>query len=216
LSRPLSSKSSTANDKTPLLVIGGSSPSVSPFRDQLSLNLRPQFADVIKLDQFEDLPPLPESYHVLSLTECDANLFEDMEESVFSNLKTVLGFALSILWLLRDRRSSNPHAGTTLGLFRTLFYEISGTLLQTLDIDAVDMNDCSVIAKSMCQLRLQSDMARRGETNEIRWEFEPDLFSRTVSFLSQEFVRMIGRTIDTTHQRDQLLAMWTCTRRLWL
>ncbi|GFF52590.1 hypothetical protein IFM51744_07886 [Aspergillus udagawae] len=175
LSRPLSSKSSTANDKTHLLVLGGSSPSVSPFRDKLCLNLRPQFADVIKLDQFEDLPPLPESYHVLSLTECDANLFEDVEESVFSNLKTVLGSALSVLWLLRDRRSSNPHAGITLGLFRTLFYEIPGTLLQTLDIDAVDMNDCSVIAKSMFQLRLQSDMARRGETNEIRWEFEPEL-----------------------------------------
>ncbi|KAF5858310.1 hypothetical protein ETB97_004590 [Aspergillus alliaceus] len=182
LSRPLSSKPSTATDKAPLLVIGGSSPFVSPFRDQLCLTLRRQFADVIKVDQFADLPPLPERYHVLSLTECDANLFEDMEESVFSNLKTVLGSALSVLWLLRDRRSSNPHAGTTLGLFRTLFYEVPGTLLQTLDIDAVDMDDCSVIAESMCQLRFQSDMARRGETDEIRWEFEPELVLKDGQF----------------------------------
>ncbi|OXN17610.1 hypothetical protein CDV57_09099 [Aspergillus fumigatus] len=153
----------------------GISPFVSPFRDQICLTLRRHFGDIIKVEQFADLPPLPECYHVLSLTECDANLFEDMEESVFLNLKTVLGSALSVLWLLRDRRSSNPHAGTTLGLFRTLFYEVPGTLLQTLDIDVVNMDDCSVIAESMCQLRFQSDMARRGETDEIRWEFEPEL-----------------------------------------
>ncbi|KAH1545075.1 hypothetical protein KXX57_004968 [Aspergillus fumigatus] len=175
LTRPLSSKFSTATDKTPLLIIGGISPFVSPFRDQICLTLRRHFGDIIKVEQFADLPPLPECYHVLSLTECDANLFEDMEESVFLNLKTVLGSALSVLWLLRDRRSSNPHAGTTLGLFRTLFYEVPGTLLQTLDIDVVNMDDCSVIAESMCQLRFQSDMARRGETDEIRWEFEPEL-----------------------------------------
>ncbi|KAF4259524.1 hypothetical protein KXV68_005089 [Aspergillus fumigatus] len=175
LTRPLSSKFSTATDKTPLLIIGGISPFVSPFRDQICLTLRRHFGDIIKVEQFADLPPLPECYHVLSLTECDANLFEDMEESVFLNLKTVLGSALSVLWLLRDRRSSNPHAGTTLGLFRTLFYEVPGTLLQTLDIDVVNMDDCSVIAESMCQLRFQSDMARRGETDEIRGEFEPEL-----------------------------------------
>ncbi|KAH3135899.1 hypothetical protein KXW18_005953 [Aspergillus fumigatus] len=175
LTRPLSSKFSTATDKTPLLIIGGISSFVSPFRDHICLTLRRHFGDIIKVEQFADLPPLPECYHVLSLTECDANLFEDMEESVFLNLKTVLGSALSVLWLLRDRRSSNPHAGTTLGLFRTLFYEVPGTLLQTLDIDVVNMDDCSVIAESMCQLRFQSDMARRGETDEIRWEFEPEL-----------------------------------------
>ncbi|KAI3032561.1 Zinc-binding dehydrogenase family protein [Aspergillus niger] len=175
LSRPLSSKSSTATDKAPLLVIGGSSSLVSPFRDQLCLSLRPQFTDVIKIDLSADLPPLPESFHVLSLTECDTNLFEDMKESVFSNFKVVLASALSVLWLLKERRSINPHAGTTLGLFRTLFYEVPGTLLQTLDIEAVDTRYCPIIATSMCQLRLQSAIARRGQTDEVLWEFEPEL-----------------------------------------
>ncbi|PYH71698.1 putative polyketide synthase [Aspergillus vadensis CBS 113365] len=175
LSRPLSSKPNTVTDKAPLLVLGGSSPLVSPFRDQLCLRLRPQFTDIIKVDLAADLPPLPENFHVLSLTECDTNLFEDLKESVFSNLKLVLASALSVLWLLKERRSNNPHAGTTLGLFRTLFYEVPGTLLQTLDIEAVDMHDCSIIATSVCQLKLQSDLARRGQTDELLWEFEPEL-----------------------------------------
>ncbi|KAJ5706143.1 hypothetical protein N7536_001832 [Penicillium majusculum] len=173
LSMPLSSAPSP--DKIPLLVIGGSSQSVTPCRDQICLTLRPQFSDVIKLENFDNLPALPESYHVLCLAECDANLFEDMKESIFSNLKTVIGSAVSVLWLLQGRRSNNPHAGTTLGLFRTLFYEAPGTLFQTLDIASFDMNGCSVIAKSMCQLRLQSEISRRGESDKIHWEFEPEL-----------------------------------------
>lgn len=173
LSMPLSSAPSP--DKIPLLVIGGSSQSVTPCRDQICLTLRPQFSDVIKLENFDNLPALPESYHVLCLAECDANLFEDMKESIFSNLKTIIGSAVSVLWLLQGRRSNNPHAGTTLGLFRTLFYEAPGTLFQTLDIASLDMNGCSVIAKSMCQLRLQSEISRRGESDKIHWEFEPEL-----------------------------------------
>ncbi|KAL4902785.1 hypothetical protein BDW74DRAFT_186745 [Aspergillus multicolor] len=177
LSKPLSCSESntTKADNSLLLMIGGSSPFVSPFRDQLCLILRSHFADIIKVDHLADLPPLPESYHVLSLVECDANLFEDMKETVFANLKTVLGSALSVLWMLQGRRSNNPHAGTTLGLFRTLFYEVPGTLLQTLDVKAVNMDDCQVVATSMCRLKLQSDMARRGETDVILWEFEPEL-----------------------------------------
>ncbi|OQD69949.1 hypothetical protein PENDEC_c028G03197 [Penicillium decumbens] len=143
LSRPLSSNSSM--EAILLLVIGGSNPSVMPSRDQLYLKLRSQFADVIQLDQLVNLTPLPESYHVLSLTECDANSFEDMEETSFLNLKAVIGSAASVLWLLQGRRSNNPYAKTTL-----VYLEVPGTLLQVLDIDHVDMNDCPIIAKSMC------------------------------------------------------------------
>lgn len=176
LSTPLSQQDLSAPaDKSPLLVIGGSDKFITSYRDRICLSLRSHFVDVIKIDNIKDLPQLPESYHVLSLTECDENLFESMEESSFANLKTVMASALSVLWLLQGRRSHNPHAGTTLGLFRTLFYELPGTLLQTIDIESVDINDCSTIAESVCRLRLQSEIARRGETVTISWEFEPEL-----------------------------------------
>ncbi|KAJ5087476.1 type I iterative polyketide synthase [Penicillium angulare] len=175
LSSPLDCKSTNETQSVPLLVLGSRNPIISRYRDQICSALAPHFTDIVQVDQLEDLPVLPEAYHVLSLIECEANLFEAMNEPVFSSLKTVLGSALSVLWLLRDRRSNNPNAGTTLGLFRTLFYELPGTLLQTLDIESVDMNDCAIIAAKMCQIELQSHIARRAETNEILWEFEPEI-----------------------------------------
>ncbi|EAW08950.1 putative polyketide synthase [Aspergillus clavatus NRRL 1] len=173
LTRPLSSKASREGPS--LLVLGGRDPLVSPFRDQLCLTLRPHFADVVKLDHLGNLSQLPASFHVLSLTECDTGFFKDMEESVFENFKSVIGSAASVLWLLRGRRSDNHHAGTTLGLFRTLFYEVPGTLLQTLDIDQIKMSDCSCVAELMLQLRLQAELTRHGELDQILWEFEPEL-----------------------------------------
>ncbi|KAF7719430.1 Polyketide synthase [Penicillium ucsense] len=133
LSNPLSNM---AAKESSLIVIGGSSLIASPWRDQMCLHLRARFGEVIKIDQLDDLPPLLEKYHVLSLTECDRNLFEDMKASCFENFKAVLGSSLSVLWVSKGRRSKSPYAGTTLGLFRTLFYEVPGTLLQTLDIEA--------------------------------------------------------------------------------
>ncbi|KAI1085697.1 hypothetical protein F5B20DRAFT_519373 [Whalleya microplaca] len=174
LSKPLSSESGTQT--SPLLVLGGRGPTAFPLKDQLIHKLRPQFSDVIYLDHLSNLSELPQDFHVLSLTELDENLFEDMEESVFKNFKTLLPLAASILWVLQGSRSSNPHAGTTLGLFRTLFYEVPGTLLQILDIDQpINTVDPTLVAETMLRLKLQAEMARQGESDNVLWEFEPEL-----------------------------------------
>lgn len=172
LSKPLSLEPGAQT--TSLVVLGGKS--VPSLRDQLSDKLRPQFADVIYLEDLRNLPKLPEDFHVLSFTELDENLFEGIEESVFENFKTLLPVAGSVLWVVKGSRSSNPHAGTTLGLFRTLFYEVPGTLLQLLDIDQpLDTVDSTIVAETMLRLRIQADMARRGETSKVLFEFEPEL-----------------------------------------
>lgn len=173
LTRPLTSEYTA--EKIPLVILGGNAPHISPVRDQLCLTLRPRFGSVIKIDSLETIPTLPENYHVLSLTECDANLFENMEEHVFENLKTVMGSAYTILWVLQGRQTDNPHAGTMFGVFRTLLYELPGSLLQTLDVDTLKIVHAKTIAESMLKLRIQSDLVRSGETEKIWYEFEPEL-----------------------------------------
>ncbi|KAI1772860.1 putative polyketide synthase [Hypoxylon cercidicola] len=172
LSKPLSTDPGTQT--TSLVVLGGKS--VSSLRDQLCDKLRPRFADLIYMDDLRSLPELPEDFHVLSFTELDENLFEGIKESVFENFKTLLPIAGSVLWVVKGARSSNPHAGTTLGLFRTVFYEVPGTLLQLLDIDQpLDTVDSTIVAETMLRLRIQAEMTRRGESSKILFEFEPEL-----------------------------------------
>ncbi|KAI6085990.1 hypothetical protein F4821DRAFT_278997 [Hypoxylon rubiginosum] len=173
LSKPLSVEP-TAQTTSSLVVLGGKS--VPSLRDQLCDQLKPQFADVVYIEDLRSLPTLPEDFHVLSFTELDENLFEGIEETVFQNFKTILPVASSVLWVVKGARSSNPHAGTTLGLFRTLFYEVPGTLLQLLDINQpLDKVDSTIVAETMLRLRIQADMARRGETSKVLFEFEPEL-----------------------------------------
>lgn len=182
LSKPLNAE--PAAEITSLLVLGGNTPPVQSLRDQLCEFMRPHFAEVVYLDSLRTLPTLPKSFHLCSLIELDENLFEDMEESTFTNFKELIPAAGSVLWMLQGSRSSNPHAGTTLGLFRTLFYEVPGTLLQILDIDQpLDRVEVKLVAETALRLRLQEEIARHGESDKILWEFEPELVLKNNTIL---------------------------------
>ncbi len=163
-------------EKDCLLILGGKDAFVSDFCEQLTSILRPYFKKIVHSDHLSSLPDLTENVYVLSLTECDENLFEDMEESVFENLKRLLGSAVSVLWLLQGRRSDNPYAGVTLGLFRTIRYEYPGVMLQALNVeDDLGKVKPSVVAESMLRLRELAELTRRGESDQVLCNFEPEL-----------------------------------------
>lgn len=174
LSRPLDVQ--TPAKTTSLLVLGGKTLPVRHLKDQICDLVAPQFADVVYLEDLTTLPDLPQDFHILSLTELDGNLFEDMEETTFLNFKELLPAARSVLWVLQGAKSSNPHAGTTLGLFRTLFYELPGTLLQILDItQALETVNPKPVAETMLRLGIQAELTRQGDADKLLWEFEPEL-----------------------------------------
>ncbi|KAE8154018.1 hypothetical protein BDV25DRAFT_168001 [Aspergillus avenaceus] len=164
-----------------LVIIGGISAIASQLEAQLRAFLIPHFADIIHVDHLDGITEeseLPNGCHILSLTEAESNLFDGMDGSRWQKLQRMLGSAASVLWLLKGSRAANPHAGTTLGLFRTLFYELPGTLLQTLDVGAQTealTDNCTTIAELMLQLRAMSMMVRTGELDKFLWSFEPEL-----------------------------------------
>jgi SAM-dependent methyltransferase len=180
LSKPLISTPDVGQGKGCLVILGGKNAVTSEFCDQLAVLLRPHFKEIIRVDHLNNLPELPETVHVLSLTECDENLFEDLKELTFQNLKRLLGSVESALWLLQGTGSSNLYAGVTLGFFRTICHEysvMSGALLQTLDIEN-DIRNVSpiLLAESILRLREQLNLKKRGESNQVLWNFEPELY----------------------------------------
>ncbi|KAJ0315623.1 hypothetical protein COL5a_011935 [Colletotrichum fioriniae] len=205
-----SSEVATATRTGPTLVLLGSgkeSSSSSAFLsnlcDQLSSLIQAHFSQIIHLTRLEDhdsiVSQLPkEDVHVISLVELEgSNIFEDASEPAFLGLKAILSSAQTVLWLLTGDGGNNPYAGITVGLFRTLFFELPGTLLQTLDlgkkvdrsgdIDEVDKLS-SMVAELSLRLRTLGDTARRGGTahegrvedggaigDQVLWNFEPEL-----------------------------------------
>lgn len=163
----------------PLLVIGGESELTDDICSQLSGILKEQFDPVMSIPHIDFLPEdLPSDMHVVSLTECDSNMFEAMDSIRWDKFKRLLSSTASMLWLLRQSRGGSPHGGTTLGLFRTLFYELPGTLLQTLDLgQGVPLKRIhpSTLAELILRLRSLTQMMRLGDSEKLLWNFEPEL-----------------------------------------
>ncbi|KAK3292394.1 uncharacterized protein B0H64DRAFT_406548 [Chaetomium fimeti] len=163
------------------LVILGSAEEAPRMVEDLSLVLGSYFSPIICLEGLDDVPEtLPKDVHVISLIETgsDSGLFIDINESRWEKLKALVSSAASMLWLLRQSHDDNPHGGTTLGLFRTLFYELPGTLLQTLDLGpgvSVSSVQASMLAELMLRLKSTTQMVRSGASEKVLWNFEPEL-----------------------------------------
>lgn len=83
-----------------------------------------------------------------------------------------------MLWLLCQNGCGNPHSGTTLGLFRTLFYELPEHPLQTLDLrEGVPLksDEPSSLAELLLRLMSLTRMMRLGDIDKLLWKFEPSL-----------------------------------------
>jgi hypothetical protein len=161
-----------------LLVVRGREAYISGFREQLSCLVKPALGEVMYLNDLSGTElerVLSEGFqpHVLGLMECGTNLWtEDITDETFENIKSVLSSATSVLWLLQGSQASITH-----GLFTTLYYELPETRSQTLDIGQ-DLHEVSarLVAECMLQLYDLSEMAQRGESDQVLWSIEPELY----------------------------------------
>lgn len=181
LIRPLGHRRPAVDRRGRLLMIGGRSGKPLDLRSEALTILTPYFAEVAYLDCLGSLDPqteLPEGQHVLMLTQCDTNLWDDIDELSFENLKRVLEKAHSVLWLFQGSQESNPYAGVTLGFLRTLYYELPDTKLQTLDVGSDIGNlDSGLLAECMLRLRDTAEVvAHGGHQDRVLWNTEPELF----------------------------------------
>lgn len=162
-----------------LLLLGGEEGEVFPFREAITKLLTPFFREVTYLSHLSNLDadtPLPEGLHVLCLMDCDGHFWEDIAEKTFDNLKRLLSSAASVLWILQGSRDGNPYAGTSLGFFRSVCYELPQASLQSLDVGQdLSKVSTSLVAECMLRLRDLAEMARTGGIDKVMWLVEPEL-----------------------------------------
>lgn len=174
-----------------LLVVGGINAERGSLslREQITSVVSPYYENLIHLDQLSNLPSeenadiLTEGMHVLNLSDCDANFWEEVSEPAFESLKRVFSKAASVLWLVKGCLDRNPYAGATLGFLRTVRYELPDTTLQMLDIGASALENgaprpkiASLVAEYMLKLSEGAELEAAGKLSDMLWSVEPEVY----------------------------------------
>ncbi|KAJ8112708.1 hypothetical protein ONZ43_g5332 [Nemania bipapillata] len=71
---------------------------------------------------------------VVSLTELDKPVFQNITEERFSALKQMFGYGKKLVWITSDRLDHQPYSNLTLGFGRTAVVETPDLSLQQLDV----------------------------------------------------------------------------------
>lgn len=160
-------------DDGSLVIIGGSSLTASVLIDETLQLIQPfdlsvtRFADLGEVDASLISP----AALVLSVTELDRPIFQDIAEETMEGLKTVFDYhQRTILWITRGCRADEPYMNMTLGFGRTLALENPDVRLQFLDLHVEKRPDAKIISEAL-RLRVVSV-----ESDATLWTREQEIF----------------------------------------
>lgn len=160
-----------------LIIITGKSDYLSFLTKALVSLLQNLFIKTDVISDFREISSVPPRAYVLSLIECDQPLFENINEQLWENLKIVLSSLSGLLWVTNGSRSNKPYAGITVGLFRSLFYEMPEAKLQLLDVDDVSGLEPQLLAGMLLRVYHYATM-NEATQNRLIWTLEPELLLR--------------------------------------
>ena len=110
---------------------------------------------------------------VVSLTDLDKPVFQDINEDTFQSLKLMFTTPKTMLWLTTGRRGKEPYSNMTVGFGRSAINETDGLCLQFLDMDT----PTSLSARQVFEvvLRLLATSSPEGRNGKTLWSFEPEI-----------------------------------------
>lgn len=105
---------------------------------------------------------------VISLTELDKPVFQDMTPTRFLAFKQMFETGKTLLWITSGRLEDQPYSNLTLGFGRTALVETPNLRLQQLDLAEPQATHALLIAEMI--LRLAS-----GDSDTVLWPVEPEI-----------------------------------------
>ncbi|KAJ8104895.1 hypothetical protein ONZ43_g7641 [Nemania bipapillata] len=100
---------------------------------------------------------------VVSLTDLDKPVFQDITEDEFQNLKPMFTTPKTMLWLTTGRRGKEPYSNMTVGFGRSAINEIAGLCLQFLDVDTPASLSARQVSEFVLRLLMTSSPEGRIE-----------------------------------------------------
>ncbi|KXS94018.1 hypothetical protein AC578_8117 [Pseudocercospora eumusae] len=150
-----------------VVMVGGRSQKTEELMMALESTFRPRFQQVRKFQSFAQLASaeliITSTTLLLSLTELDQPLLQDIDTAEFEGAKATLLSLGSILWITQGSRAINPFAATTVGMVRGVVCEVPTLTSQFLDIECARYLTASTIATAFLRFAAQVAMAKKQE-----------------------------------------------------
>ncbi|KAL6702429.1 hypothetical protein ACN47E_001870 [Coniothyrium glycines] len=153
-----------------LVIVGGKSQKTKDLIAELSPTLQRRFPVLTRFGSFAQLAnsttTLSPSSLVLSLSELDQPLLQDLTNEELEGTKAALLGLGSIFWVTEGRRAANPFTAMTVGMIRGVVCEVPTLTTQFLDFEDTDALTARAIAAAL--LRFEAQMAvTSGQEGEI-------------------------------------------------
>lgn len=138
-----------------LVLVGGRTPATSACVSQLMPLLQRFFANITPVQTLTEAAGLNLSptTTILSLSDLDEPLFENLAERDFEAAKKVLESAGTILWVTHGRRAANPTTNMTVGMVRTVLLEVPTVNFQFLDFEDIKAVSSEKVAEALLRFR---------------------------------------------------------------
>lgn len=155
-----------------LAIVGGQTARSAAIVNELRVILKEFSTNVHIFQSLEDVahdmigPCSP----IISLTELDRPIFQDLTATQFDALKQTFGSARDLLWLTSGRRCQEPFSNMTVGFGRTARNETPELRLQFLDIEDLEKLDARKVAETF--LRMRTRVEERGI---LLWPLESEI-----------------------------------------
>jgi pseurotin A synthetase (hybrid polyketide synthase/nonribosomal peptide synthetase) len=185
-----------------LLVVGGFSADIAKFataiQSQLSNVWRGDIINVRTLAELSDEVSTVEA--VLSLTDLDRPVLEDIRAPTFKGLQILFSTAKTVLWITHRARADSPYHNATIGIGRSFQSENPQKLLQFLDLDTLDGVE-SAITESLLRLIGGVNMRNGNPADTAHlWTIEPEVSLEKGKYL-------VPRLFPDTKRNDRLNAL---------
>ncbi|TVY84046.1 Polyketide synthase-nonribosomal peptide synthetase [Lachnellula suecica] len=159
-----------------LLILGGKKPQVSRLVQGVIDLLGKYCIRVTRIESLEqlrgtDMCPMTT---VISCTELDEPIFKSMTEKKWEALKLLFDLSRNVLWVTRGCRSDEPYSNMTVGLCRSLAYELPHLQIQLLDVVSLEELEADLLSEMLLRLQMRDFWDREGRCLGIVWSLEPE------------------------------------------
>jgi SAM-dependent methyltransferase len=107
---------------------------------------------------------------VVSFTELDEPVFENIDPKTFQAFKTIFQSDKNLLWITRGRRDDEPYSNMTVGFGRVASHESPGLRLQQLDI----VDPAHITPRTIAEVVLRFHAGKMKKEKTL-WSVEPEI-----------------------------------------
>ncbi|KAH8656641.1 putative polyketide synthase [Tricladium varicosporioides] len=185
-----------------LLIVGGQTGTTKSLIEEVKSIVAP-FCDAVSVvEKLEDVNEntFSAKHTVLSLTELDQAVFENLTEEKFKALQFMMDQAKNVLWVVQGSQGQNPYSRMMMAVGRCLAGERRDALyMQTIDSDIDELPSAKLLTETLLRLHISEQW--KNASYEPLWTLERELYLSKGTLQIERFAP--SSTLDNRYNSDR-------------